>query len=255
MKNSNQIIVMLRSFCSASQQLNKDEALNKDAFRETHTPSPRSVTHTPSPRSVVMRGIKSFFVRPISCIETLRDDGAGRCGFTLIELLVVVLIIGILSAIALPQYEKAVEKAKAAQAMTMMSSIVEAFKVYYLANGEYPTKFEELDVQVPFTGDSHTYTFNPSIDHTDWKSTDDWNIMIYKYQGAYGYGIQFMRNRGKYTGGGFAYFFYRSLGDAPLEQLFCMEGPDAGFTGESGRYCRKVIGGTRYKNGWAYTLP
>ncbi len=176
--------------------------------------------------------------------------------FTLIELLVVVLIIGILAAIALPQYEKAVEKAKAAQAMTMMSSIVDAVKVYYLANGTYPSKFEELDVQVPFTRDTHTYTYSASIDHPDWKSTDDWNIMIYKWtNSSYGYGIQFMRTSGKYKGAGFAYFFHRSLGDAPLGQLFCMEAPNAGFTGESGRYCRKVIGGTRYKNGWAYTLP
>lgn len=55
--------------------------------------------------------------------------------FTLIELLVVVLIIGILAAIALPQYEKAVEKSRAAEALTMLSSMRKAIDVYIMTNG------------------------------------------------------------------------------------------------------------------------
>ncbi len=54
--------------------------------------------------------------------------------FTLIELLVVVLIIGILSAIALPQYTKAVEKSRTAEAMQMAASIRTGVDAYLLAN-------------------------------------------------------------------------------------------------------------------------
>jgi len=72
-----------------------------------------------------------------------------NAGFTLIELLVVVLIIGILSAVALPQYQRAVDKARMTQALTWAKTIREAERVYYLANGEFTQNLEDLDISLP----------------------------------------------------------------------------------------------------------
>ena len=70
-------------------------------------------------------------------------------GFTLIELLVVVLFIGILSSIALPQYTKAVEKSRAAEAQSWLADFVTGESIYYMSSGGYTDTLTNLDVSLP----------------------------------------------------------------------------------------------------------
>ncbi len=76
-----------------------------------------------------------------------------NAAFTLIELLVVVLIIGILAAVAVPQYQKAVAKAHYMQLVTAGKSLKEGMEEYYMANGTYPTLWSELVIRYPGCSD------------------------------------------------------------------------------------------------------
>ena len=94
---------------------------------------------------------------PLSFLNNLRGKSHIKYGmtplynngaFSLIELLVVVLIIGILAAVAVPQYQFAVDKARLMPYAQKISDILKAERVYYLANGEYTSDLTALDIDM-----------------------------------------------------------------------------------------------------------
>lgn len=90
---------------------------------------------------------------------------ANKKGFTLIEMLVVVLIIGILAAVALPQYFKAVEKSRSTEALSVMGSISAAMERARLVSpsNAYPTTLADLDIEI--AGENGT-----TVDGQEWSS-------------------------------------------------------------------------------------
>jgi len=159
-------------------------------------------------------------------------------GFTLIELLVVVLIIGILAAVAMPQYQKAVEKSKSVQALTLLKSVVQAQEANFMASGEYSSSFDDLAVNIPWAHATDCWSSD-----VDCRSQGDWNIGI---QNNSGYtNIHAIRRSGKYKGAGFEWVFQTTSG-AKKDEILCFErtsGASILFDSHlpAGAYCVKIF--------------
>ena len=86
-----------------------------------------------------------------------------RKGFTLVEVLVVVLIIGILTTVALPQYQKAIERSRSAAAITALGNLARGEKAYQVLRNTFTDDLGLLDLDLPGTYDDDRRGFQ--MDH------------------------------------------------------------------------------------------
>lgn len=97
-------------------------------------------------------------------------------GFTMVELLTVVIIVAVLTAVALPQYTKSVERARATEAMNLVKNINDAIYAYAAArSGDNicPDSFHKLIITLPVKGGDNSavlstpnFTYNLQADWT-----------------------------------------------------------------------------------------
>ena len=153
-----------------------------------------------------------------------------RAGFTLIELLVVVLIIGILAAVAVPQYQRAVWRSRAVQLQVAIKRTMDAEEEYRLANNSWATAASQLDLGYTQNADGAygNDKFSISI------SNDNYSIHL----------VKAVFRDGPYKGSGFAYTrLSRTTGLCGC--LLCIE-PGSSSVGP---FCKKLFGATPLRSG------
>ncbi len=154
-------------------------------------------------------------------------------------MLVVVLIIGVLAAIALPQYTKSVWKSRVPQLQTALKATVTAQEAYFLQNGAFAPSFEDLGIELlPSTG----MQCGLSIETTGATRTDGkMEVILNNNTSAGVFAVASLFSDGPYKCGG-VYWSLQKYASDPERKMLCIERISSFPT--EGAFCRKVMGGT-----------
>ena len=153
-------------------------------------------------------------------------------GFTLIELLLVVLIIGILAAVAVPQYQKAVEKSRTREAVLVLRNMQRALRLCYLQYGGRSSIecgdnekgfFSRMDIEIPGTKLESSFCDSST---TGCYLTKDW---LYDFDGVALYAFRVTDPEDLLNGP------YHLIANNPEDRIYC---EDMGEDGD----CEKICG-------------
>lgn len=172
-------------------------------------------------------------------------------GFTLIELLVVVLIIGILSSVALPQYTKAVWKSRAAELRSVTRSLATAQESFFMANGTYPKSFDELDIDVNLPNKGRNSQCG--LVTQDSRGNGNYELVVNNNFSDF-YLSSSLFIDGPYKCGGFTFVHPQSVGTGITDgKMYCWESGSR-FEKPAGSFCEKVMQGKYTATNWAYRM-
>jgi len=182
-------------------------------------------------------------------------------GFTLVELLVAVVIIAILASVAVSDYQKAVGRSRASEALTLLRSLYEAEIHFFISHGHFAGSLDSLSIS--FKGKKVTFAQNNNSPCWGYYNTEgvqgkDWSVELEKGKNP---SISIGRISGPYAGAGFFIQLQRKDGiQYPLEEVACVENKNGKYKykkKKEGSYCVDIMDGTFYSQSGAsrkYTI-
>ena len=120
----------------------------------------------------------------LALINRKKGRNAIEKGFTLVELMIVIVIVAVLSAVALPNFLKQTDKAKATEAKTAMAAVLKQAQAGFIENGQAPSVTAGCTGTTPTAGTIQDLygAACPGIQKFDYTATNTGTAPDYDYE-------------------------------------------------------------------------